>query len=108
MRAECPCGTVCISVILSVVFVALVAMKQQRSWCHFFHVCSQSTCLSLRAASEDPESETCVAEGVLKYWALTLYGSSMSYTEVKDRQRYCPVVLVEANDPNESQPDTQF
>lgn len=36
---------------------------------------------------KDPESETCVAEGVLKYWALTLYGSSMSYSEVKDRQR---------------------
>lgn len=90
MHTKCPCGTISISAILLVVFVALVAMKRQRSCCHFFHVCSHSTCLSLRAASEDPESETCVAEGVLKYWALTLYGSSMSYSEVKDRQRYCP------------------
>lgn len=90
MRTKCPSGTISISVILLVVFVALVAMKQQRSCCHFFHVCSHSTCLSLCAASEDPESETCDAEGVLKYWALTLYGSSMSYSEVKDRQRYCP------------------
>ncbi|KAI3354559.1 hypothetical protein L3Q82_019063 [Scortum barcoo] len=32
-------------------------------------------------------SERCAAVGVLKQWALTLYGSSMTYSEVKDRQK---------------------
>ncbi|XP_042342471.1 proprotein convertase subtilisin/kexin type 7 [Plectropomus leopardus] len=31
--------------------------------------------------------EQCAAVGVLKQWQLTLYGSSMTFSEVKDRQR---------------------
>nr|XP_046244502.1 proprotein convertase subtilisin/kexin type 7 [Scatophagus argus] len=34
-----------------------------------------------------PFLEECATAGVLKQWALTLYGSSMTYSEVKDRQR---------------------
>ncbi|KAM7413550.1 hypothetical protein PAMA_020767 [Pampus argenteus] len=36
---------------------------------------------------KEPSSQQCAAEGVLKQWKLTLYGSSMTYSEVKDRQR---------------------
>ncbi|XP_041797138.1 proprotein convertase subtilisin/kexin type 7 isoform X2 [Chelmon rostratus] len=38
-------------------------------------------------AEEEPLSEQCATVGVLKQWTLTLYGSSMTYREVKDRQR---------------------
>lgn len=46
------------------------------------------TDFSLSAPVEEPLSEKCATMGVLKQWALTLYGSSMTYSEVKDRQRY--------------------
>lgn len=36
---------------------------------------------------KEPSSQKCASEGVLKQWKLTLYGSSMTYSEVKDRQR---------------------
>ncbi|XP_070827212.1 proprotein convertase subtilisin/kexin type 7 [Chaetodon trifascialis] len=36
---------------------------------------------------KEPQSEQCATVGVLKQWTLTLYGSSMTYSEVKDRQR---------------------
>ncbi|XP_076000128.1 proprotein convertase subtilisin/kexin type 7 [Genypterus blacodes] len=36
---------------------------------------------------KEPLSAQCAAVGVLKQWKLTLYGSSMTYGEVKDRQR---------------------
>lgn len=36
--------------------------------------------------AKDPESDLCAAVGVLKQWKLTLYGSSMTYSEVKERQ----------------------
>ncbi|KAM8769614.1 proprotein convertase subtilisin/kexin type 7 isoform 1-T2 [Acanthopagrus schlegelii] len=36
---------------------------------------------------KEPSLEQCATVGVLKEWALTLYGSSMNYGEVKDRQR---------------------
>ncbi|KAM9358664.1 proprotein convertase subtilisin/kexin type 7 [Symphorus nematophorus] len=36
---------------------------------------------------KEPLSDKCAAVGVLTQWALTLYGSSLTYTEVKDRQR---------------------
>ncbi|XP_034023785.1 proprotein convertase subtilisin/kexin type 7 [Thalassophryne amazonica] len=36
---------------------------------------------------KEPSSERCAAEGVLTQWKLTLYGSSMTFLEVKDRQR---------------------
>ncbi|XP_060901607.1 proprotein convertase subtilisin/kexin type 7 [Labrus mixtus] len=35
---------------------------------------------------KEPTSLQCAAAGVLKQWALTLYGSSMTFSEVKDRQ----------------------
>ncbi|KAM6988452.1 proprotein convertase subtilisin/kexin type 7 [Tautogolabrus adspersus] len=35
---------------------------------------------------KEPTSRQCAAAGVLKQWALTLYGSSMTFSEVKDRQ----------------------
>ncbi|KAM9853402.1 proprotein convertase subtilisin/kexin type 7 isoform 2-T2 [Aulostomus maculatus] len=37
-------------------------------------------------AKEEPTSPLCAALGVLQQWKLTLYGSSMTYIEVKDRQ----------------------
>lgn len=36
---------------------------------------------------KEPQLQRCAERGVLKQWQLTLYGSSMSFTEVKDRQR---------------------
>ncbi|KAK2846932.1 hypothetical protein Q5P01_009931 [Channa striata] len=36
---------------------------------------------------KEPPSHPCPAVGMLKQWKLTLYGSSMSYNEVKERQR---------------------
>ncbi|XP_037534015.1 proprotein convertase subtilisin/kexin type 7 [Nematolebias whitei] len=36
---------------------------------------------------KDEASEQCAAVGVLKQWKLTLYGSSMTCSQVKDRQR---------------------
>uniref|UniRef100_A0A8C5DLL5 P/Homo B domain-containing protein n=1 Tax=Gouania willdenowi TaxID=441366 RepID=A0A8C5DLL5_GOUWI len=36
---------------------------------------------------KEGSSELCAAVGVLKEWKLTLYGSSMTYREVKERQR---------------------
>ncbi|XP_071352182.1 proprotein convertase subtilisin/kexin type 7 isoform X2 [Trachinotus anak] len=36
---------------------------------------------------KQPSSQKCAARGVLKQWKLTLYGSSMTFSEVKDRQR---------------------
>ncbi|KAM4589490.1 proprotein convertase subtilisin/kexin type 7 [Fundulus diaphanus] len=36
---------------------------------------------------KDAQSDQCAAVGVLKQWKLTLYGSSMTYSEVKERQR---------------------
>uniref|UniRef100_H3DA26 Proprotein convertase subtilisin/kexin type 7 n=1 Tax=Tetraodon nigroviridis TaxID=99883 RepID=H3DA26_TETNG len=36
---------------------------------------------------KEPSSEKCAPLGVLNQWALTLYGSSMTYSEVKSRQR---------------------
>lgn len=41
----------------------------------------------LSASVEEPLSQPCAAVGVLKQWALTLYGSSMTFNEVVDRQR---------------------
>lgn len=38
-------------------------------------------------AAEEPSSEKCVSLGVLNQWALTLYGSSMTFSEVESRQR---------------------
>ncbi|XP_070761518.1 proprotein convertase subtilisin/kexin type 7 [Enoplosus armatus] len=42
---------------------------------------------TLKISDHKPLPEQCAAAGVLKQWALTLYGSSMSDSEVKDRQR---------------------
>lgn len=42
---------------------------------------------TLKILDHKEQSEQCAAGGVLKQWALTLYGSSMTYSEVKDRQR---------------------
>ncbi|XP_074536541.1 proprotein convertase subtilisin/kexin type 7 [Halichoeres trimaculatus] len=36
---------------------------------------------------KEPSSKQCADVGVLKQWALTLYGSSMTFREVKDRQK---------------------
>ncbi|XP_033487448.2 proprotein convertase subtilisin/kexin type 7 [Epinephelus lanceolatus] len=36
---------------------------------------------------KEPALEQCAAVGMLKQWQLTLYGSSMTFSEVKDRQR---------------------
>ncbi|KAM3615600.1 uncharacterized protein V6R79_004851 [Siganus canaliculatus] len=36
---------------------------------------------------KEPMLKECAPVGVWKQWSLTLYGSSMTYTEVKDRQR---------------------
>ncbi|KAM9318411.1 proprotein convertase subtilisin/kexin type 7 isoform 2-T3 [Pholidichthys leucotaenia] len=36
---------------------------------------------------KEPMSEQCAPLGVLKQWKLTLYGSSMTFAEVKERQR---------------------
>ncbi|XP_033832985.1 proprotein convertase subtilisin/kexin type 7 [Periophthalmus magnuspinnatus] len=36
---------------------------------------------------KEPQLQKCADVGVLKQWKLSLYGSSMSYMEVKDRQR---------------------
>uniref|UniRef100_A0AAV2J468 P/Homo B domain-containing protein n=1 Tax=Knipowitschia caucasica TaxID=637954 RepID=A0AAV2J468_KNICA len=36
---------------------------------------------------KEPQLQKCAELGVLKQWKLSLYGSSMSYIEVKDRQR---------------------
>ncbi|XP_029301756.1 proprotein convertase subtilisin/kexin type 7 [Cottoperca gobio] len=36
---------------------------------------------------KEPSLEQCAAVGVLKRWQLTLYGSSMTFSEVQDRQR---------------------
>ncbi|XP_072311019.1 proprotein convertase subtilisin/kexin type 7 [Eucyclogobius newberryi] len=36
---------------------------------------------------KEPQLQKCADLGVLKQWKFFLYGSSMSYTEVKDRQR---------------------
>ncbi|XP_069555104.1 proprotein convertase subtilisin/kexin type 7 [Brachyistius frenatus] len=36
---------------------------------------------------KDSMSDQCAAVGVLQQWKFTLYGSSMTYSEVKDRQR---------------------
>ncbi|XP_056138927.1 proprotein convertase subtilisin/kexin type 7 [Lampris incognitus] len=41
----------------------------------------------LQIADQKEQSELCAPVGVLKQWKLTLYGSSMTYREVKDRQR---------------------
>ncbi len=39
------------------------------------------------APAEDPRSQECATVGVLQQWTLTLYGSSMTFNEVQDRQR---------------------
>ncbi|XP_041658273.1 proprotein convertase subtilisin/kexin type 7 [Cheilinus undulatus] len=36
---------------------------------------------------KEPSMKKCAAIGVLKQWALTLYGSSMTFNEVKERQK---------------------
>uniref|UniRef100_A0A1A7XEC6 Proprotein convertase subtilisin/kexin type 7 n=1 Tax=Iconisemion striatum TaxID=60296 RepID=A0A1A7XEC6_9TELE len=36
---------------------------------------------------KDEASPLCAAVGVLKQWKLTLYGSSMAYSDIKDRQK---------------------
>ncbi|XP_067103086.1 proprotein convertase subtilisin/kexin type 7 [Osmerus mordax] len=35
----------------------------------------------------DPSSQVCSAVGILQHWKLTLYGSSLAFSQVKDRQR---------------------
>ncbi|XP_044057288.1 proprotein convertase subtilisin/kexin type 7 isoform X2 [Siniperca chuatsi] len=42
---------------------------------------------TLKISDHKPSPDQCATVGVLKQWALTLYGSSMTYSEVKDRQR---------------------
>uniref|UniRef100_A0A3B5B2W7 Proprotein convertase subtilisin/kexin type 7 n=1 Tax=Stegastes partitus TaxID=144197 RepID=A0A3B5B2W7_9TELE len=42
---------------------------------------------TLKISDHKGSSEQCAALGALKQWKLTLYGSSMTDTEVKDRQR---------------------
>ncbi|XP_071753369.1 proprotein convertase subtilisin/kexin type 7 [Centroberyx gerrardi] len=39
------------------------------------------------ADHKEPTSQLCAAVGVLKQWKLTLYGSSLTYSDVRDRQR---------------------
>lgn len=43
--------------------------------------------LSLCVDAGEPSSQTVASRGVLDRWTLTLYGSSMTYGEVKARQR---------------------
>ncbi|XP_051253039.1 proprotein convertase subtilisin/kexin type 7 isoform X1 [Dicentrarchus labrax] len=42
---------------------------------------------TLKISDQKEKIEQCVGVGVLKQWSLTLYGSSMTASEVKDRQR---------------------
>uniref|UniRef100_A0A672IR18 P/Homo B domain-containing protein n=1 Tax=Salarias fasciatus TaxID=181472 RepID=A0A672IR18_SALFA len=42
---------------------------------------------TLKISDHKGSSDQCSAAGVLKQWKLTLYGSSMSFEEIKDRQR---------------------
>lgn len=54
----------------------------------FFTLCIWPACNPpLSVPVEEPSSVQCAAVGVLKEWKLTLYGSSMTYSEVKDRRR---------------------